>query len=54
VDGANLGFSLTKDYEVRCQNRAHFVTSESHAQWRSLDAWLEEVGAQFPTPNTGP
>ena len=42
VDGANLGFSLTKDYEVRCQNRAHFVTSESQAQWRSLDAWLEE------------
>jgi atypical dual specificity phosphatase len=42
VDGANLGFSLTKDYEVRCQNRAHFVTSASHAQWRSLDTWLEE------------
>ena len=26
--GANLGFSLTADYEVRVQNRAHFVIAQ--------------------------
>jgi len=42
VDGANLGFSLTKDYEVRCQNRSHYVNPQSHAQFRSLQSWLDE------------
>tara|TARA_B110001452_G_scaffold106178_1_gene88003 strand:+ start:113 stop:1342 length:1230 start_codon:yes stop_codon:yes gene_type:complete len=42
VDGANLGLSLTRDYEVVCQNRAKYVCSESHAQYRPLDGWLAE------------
>ena len=42
VDGANLGLSLTASYEIRVQNRSHYVTSQSHAQFRSLDSWLAE------------
>jgi len=42
VDGANLGFSLTRDYEVRAQNRSHYVNATSHTQFRSLDNWLSE------------
>ena len=42
VDGANLGLSLTKGYEVRCQNRSHYVNPQSHAQFRSLQSWLDE------------
>lgn len=41
VDGSNLGFSLTSSYEVRAQNRAHYVTSATHTQFRALDAWLD-------------
>lgn len=42
VDGANLGLSLTKDYEVVCQNRSHYVNAESHTQFRTLAHWLDE------------
>ena len=42
VDGANLGISLTKDYEIRIQNRAHYVNTETHTQFRSLDAWVSD------------
>ena len=42
IDGANLGISLTKSFEVRVQNRSHYVNAESHGQFRSLDAWLDE------------
>ena len=42
VDGANLGFSLTKDYEVLAQNRSHFVNSKTHTQFRALDSWVAE------------
>eukprot|EP00475_Leptophrys_vorax_P015288 TRINITY_DN21663_c1_g1_i1.p1 TRINITY_DN21663_c1_g1~~TRINITY_DN21663_c1_g1_i1.p1 ORF type:complete len:715 (+),score=194.43 TRINITY_DN21663_c1_g1_i1:622-2766(+) len=41
VDGANLGISITKDYELRCQNRSHFVNHESGSQWARLFDWLE-------------
>jgi atypical dual specificity phosphatase len=41
VDGANLGISLTKDYEIICQNRSHYVTSESASQWTRLSDWIE-------------
>jgi len=41
VDGSNLGLSLTRDYEIRCQNRSHYVTHNSHSQWRPLGTWLE-------------
>ncbi|KAG8461589.1 hypothetical protein KFE25_001193 [Diacronema lutheri] len=42
VDGANLGLSLTREYEVRAQNRSHFVTSATQTQFRALDAWIDE------------
>mmetsp|Transcript_36058 Transcript_36058/g.79268 ORF Transcript_36058/g.79268 Transcript_36058/m.79268 type:complete len:427 (-) Transcript_36058:118-1398(-) len=42
VDGANLGLSLTKNYEVRAQNRSHFVTSQTHSQFRQLDTWIDD------------
>ena len=42
VDGANLGLSLSADYEVRAQNRSHWVCSGSHAQFKGLDGWLDE------------
>lgn len=42
VDGANLGFSLSAQYEVRVQNRSHYVNAESHPQFRPLAGWLEE------------
>lgn len=42
VDGANLGISLTSTYEIRAQNRAHFVNAESHQQFRPLSSWLDE------------
>ena len=38
----SAGFSLTADYTVECQNRAHFVCSATHAQFKGLDAWLDE------------
>lgn len=44
VDGANLGFSLTKEYTILAQNRSHFVSAESATQFKSLDRWLEEHG----------
>jgi len=44
IDGANLGFSLTKDYEIRAQNRSHYVNATSHTQFRSLDSWLADHG----------
>ena len=53
VDGANLGFSLTADYAVECQNRAHYVCSATSAQFKGLDAWLEEHPAN-PNPNPNP
>jgi len=42
VDGANLGFSLTRSFEVRAQNRSHFVTSASATQFQALGAWVDE------------
>ena len=44
VDGSNLGLSLTKEYEIRCQNRSHYVNTNSHAQFKPLGGWLETNG----------
>merc|ERR1712241_1642543 len=33
---------LTKEYEPRFQNRAHYVTSTTATQWQALDAWWDE------------
>ena len=35
-------------------DRAAAEPARAAGMRRELDAWLEEVGAQFPTPNTGP
>lgn len=40
IDGANMGFSLV-DGKIRAQNRSHYVCSESHAQFKKLDQWIE-------------
>jgi len=42
VDGANLGFSLGPNYEIRAQNRSHYVNASSHRQFGQLDSWIEE------------
>ncbi len=43
IDGSNIGFSLDPDtLKVRAQNRSHFVTSLSHSQFKTLDAWVLE------------
>ncbi|UJR27839.1 hypothetical protein I4U23_009105 [Adineta vaga] len=34
VDGANMGFSLSADRELLVQNRSHYITSTTHAQFR--------------------
>lgn len=41
VDGANLGFSVSEDGELRAQNRGTYLTEEfCHEQFRSLWRWL--------------
>ena len=42
VDGANLGISVGEDLQLRVQNRSHFVNSKTHAQFSTLESWLEE------------
>eukprot|EP00455_Lapot_gusevi_P027582 TRINITY_DN2924_c0_g1_i4.p1 TRINITY_DN2924_c0_g1~~TRINITY_DN2924_c0_g1_i4.p1 ORF type:complete len:588 (+),score=127.82 TRINITY_DN2924_c0_g1_i4:865-2628(+) len=42
VDGANLGLSLTRDYQVLAQNRSHYVNSQSHSQFGNLDTWIDQ------------
>jgi atypical dual specificity phosphatase len=41
VDGANVGFSLDADTgAIRAQNRSHYVDAGSHAQFRTLRAYI--------------
>jgi len=42
VDGANLGFSLSNERMLLVQNRSHYISSATHAQFRPLDDWVEE------------
>ena len=42
VDGANLGIFITKDYQILCQNRSHFVNHASHWQFATLQRWLDD------------
>jgi hypothetical protein len=42
VDGANLGISISTDYQVMYQNRSHFVNMASHPQFASLPEWEDE------------
>ncbi|KAK0519511.1 hypothetical protein OC842_007429 [Tilletia horrida] len=42
VDGANMGLSLAYDrHTIVVQNRSHYVNSQTHAQFRPLDTWLQ-------------
>lgn len=41
IDGANMGISLDYNRSLVVQNRSHTVNSQSHAQFRRLDEWLE-------------
>ncbi|XP_065054389.1 uncharacterized protein LOC135683141 [Rhopilema esculentum] len=47
VDGANLGFSVNKNNEIRAQNRSHFVISNSHQQFSTLEAWISRHSASL-------
>ena len=42
LDGANLGLSLSKDFQVLCQNRSHYVNSQTHSQFKGLDEWIAQ------------
>ena len=41
IDGANLGFSLDENNNIRAQNRSHYVCSTYHAQFKKLDEWID-------------
>ena len=47
VDGANLGISIGGDFEIRVQNRSHFVNSKTHKQFSTLGAWVEAHSASL-------
>ena len=42
VDGSNLGISITEDYQIRFQNRSHFVNASSATQFKTLDHWVTQ------------
>ncbi|KAJ6541759.1 ATP dependent DNA ligase [Mycena capillaripes] len=42
VDGANMGFWLDADRELRVQNRSHYVTPATHEQFKKLGLWIDD------------
>jgi ATP-dependent RNA circularization protein (DNA/RNA ligase family) len=40
VDGANLGFSLSPQGEIRAQNRGHYLERPFSGQFSRLETWL--------------
>ncbi|MBU3695059.1 MAG: DNA ligase [Rhodocyclaceae bacterium] len=44
LDGANLGFSLGADGELRAQNRGQYLAEPHAGQFGRLSAWLEQRG----------
>lgn len=42
LDGANMGISLSSTRSLLVQNRSHYVTHETHAQFKKLSSWLEK------------
>jgi atypical dual specificity phosphatase len=42
IDGANLGISLDPSGQILIQNRAHWVNSKTHFQFKKLDVWVEK------------
>jgi atypical dual specificity phosphatase len=47
IDGANMGISINKDGKILVQNRSHYVTSQSGAQFKPLDKWIAEHSAEL-------
>lgn len=45
IDGANIGISVDDNYTIRAQNRSHFVSSNSHKQFSTLDNWISKNSA---------
>ncbi|KAF7347316.1 ATP dependent DNA ligase [Mycena venus] len=41
VDGANMGFWLSAEREIRVQNRSHYVTPATHEQFKKLGLWID-------------
>lgn len=42
IDGANMGFSLSSDRtRILVQNRSHYVSPATHAQFAKLGVWIE-------------
>lgn len=43
IDGANMGISIDPDtFEIKIQNRSHFISSAYHAQFKKLDKWISD------------
>ena len=42
IDGANLGISLDSSGRILIQNRAHWLNSKTHFQFKKLDIWVEK------------
>lgn len=47
VDGANIGLTLLGDWSVAVQNRSHYVTAATHAQFSLLPQWIEVHKAEL-------
>ncbi|KAJ6601208.1 ATP dependent DNA ligase [Mycena vulgaris] len=47
VDGANMGFWLSPEREIRVQNRSHYVTPASHEQFKKLGMWVDAHRAEL-------
>jgi ATP-dependent RNA circularization protein (DNA/RNA ligase family) len=47
VDGANLGFSLSSDGELRAQNRGQYLTEPHGGQFARLPQWLASRGSSL-------
>jgi len=48
IDGANLGISLDSSGRILIQNRAHWVNSKTHFQFKKLDIWVEQHRQALP------
>lgn len=49
LDGANLGFSVGADGELRAQNRGQYLVPPFTGQFRRLEAWLAQHGPRLVT-----
>lgn len=47
VDGANLGISIDKNFNIKVQNRSHYVNSNYHEQFKLLDKWIAKHSSEL-------